>query len=80
MRLPLNCTVDYLSDFLSKDEASEVYRFLIEVYRIAGIGKLTFSDCHNLNSIIRLLPYSILQTHSSSDSDNVQPESDAYQG
>lgn len=34
MRLPLNCTVDYISDFLSKAEADELYRSLIDQYQI----------------------------------------------
>lgn len=34
MKLPLNCTVDYVSDFLSENEASALYRFLIEEYRV----------------------------------------------
>ena len=33
MRLPLNCTVDYISDFLTPDEAAELYRVLIDDYR-----------------------------------------------
>ncbi len=34
MRLPLNCSVDYLADFLSEEEAAELYRVLIDEYHI----------------------------------------------
>ena len=34
MRLPLHCTVDYLPDFLGEDEATALYRVLIEDYRL----------------------------------------------
>ena len=34
MRLPLNCTVDYISDFLNPDEAAELHRTLIDDYQI----------------------------------------------
>ncbi len=34
MRLPLNCTVDYINDFLTKAEAEELYALLINQYQI----------------------------------------------
>ena len=34
MKLPLNCTVDYIPDFLSKAEAEELYRLLIDEYHL----------------------------------------------
>lgn len=51
MRLPLNCTVDYISDFLTKEETAELYSLLINQYQIdkarilieAG-GKLITTD------------------------------------
>lgn len=33
-KLPLNCTVEYIADFLSADEANEIYNILIEQYRL----------------------------------------------
>lgn len=33
-RLPLDCTVDYYPDFLSKEEAADLYRTLIDDYRL----------------------------------------------
>ena len=33
-RLPLNCSVDYLSNFLSEDEAKALYKNLITEYHI----------------------------------------------
>ena len=51
MKLPLNCSVDYFADFLTQEEAAELYRVLIEEYEIdkarlvieAG-GKTTRTD------------------------------------
>lgn len=51
MKLPLNCTVDYISDFLSDKEASDLYSVLMDEYKIdqsqltinAG-GKLVKTD------------------------------------
>ncbi|AGC78297.1 2-oxoglutarate-Fe(II)-dependent oxygenase superfamily protein [Nonlabens dokdonensis] len=34
MKLPLNCTVDYISDFLSDEEAMQLYTNLIEEYKL----------------------------------------------
>lgn len=34
MRLPLNCTVDYFSDFLSEEESKELYTSLIDEYHL----------------------------------------------
>jgi alkylated DNA repair dioxygenase AlkB len=34
MKLPLNCIADYYHDFLSKEEAAELYQCLIDDYRI----------------------------------------------
>jgi alkylated DNA repair dioxygenase AlkB len=34
MKLPLNCKVDYLPDFINQEEANELYRILIDVYKI----------------------------------------------
>lgn len=34
MRLPLNCNVDYIVDFLTKGEAAELYHTLINEYHI----------------------------------------------
>ncbi len=34
MKLPLNCSVDYLPGFLGKEEADELYRSLIEDYHL----------------------------------------------
>tara|TARA_R110000772_G_scaffold232197_4_gene343527 strand:+ start:545 stop:1132 length:588 start_codon:yes stop_codon:yes gene_type:complete len=34
MRLPLNCSVDYLSSFLSEDEATALYQNLINEYHL----------------------------------------------
>ena len=34
MKLPLNCSVDYLSDFLNKQEALELYHILINEYHL----------------------------------------------
>lgn len=34
MRLPLNCTVDYINDFLTPTEAAELYTLLIGQYQI----------------------------------------------
>ncbi len=34
MKLPLNCSVDYFSGFLSQEEAAELYRVLIDEYEI----------------------------------------------
>ena len=34
MKLPLNCSVDYLSDFLNPEEAADLYQLLIEEYEI----------------------------------------------
>lgn len=51
MRLPLNCSVDYLQDFLSQEEAAELYALLIEQYQIdkarmirMAAGKLIKTD------------------------------------
>jgi hypothetical protein len=34
MNLPLNCTADYISDFLSDEDASELYSILINKYNL----------------------------------------------
>lgn len=34
MRLPLNCTVDYIEDFLSLEEAGNLYKLLVEQYAL----------------------------------------------
>lgn len=34
MKLPLNCEVEYISDFLNQEEANELYSTLIEDYKI----------------------------------------------
>lgn len=34
MKLPLNCTVDYIHDFISEEEANELYELLIHHYQI----------------------------------------------
>ncbi len=34
MKLPLNCTADYIPDFLSQTEADELYRILIDEYAL----------------------------------------------
>lgn len=34
MELPLNCTANYISDFLSNEEANELYSILITKYRL----------------------------------------------
>lgn len=34
MKLPLNCSVEYYPDFLTEEEAAELYRFLIEDYAL----------------------------------------------
>lgn len=34
MKLPINCTVDYINDFLSEDEANELYSILIDKYKL----------------------------------------------
>ncbi|OUS11981.1 hypothetical protein A9Q93_10740 [Nonlabens dokdonensis] len=34
MKLPLNCTVDYINDFLSNREAKQLYNTLIEEYKL----------------------------------------------
>jgi alkylated DNA repair dioxygenase AlkB len=34
MKLPLNCTVDYINDFLSDEEAHELYSILIDKYKL----------------------------------------------
>jgi len=34
MRLPLNCQVDYINDFLCEEEAAALYRTLIDEYHI----------------------------------------------
>lgn len=34
MKLPLECTVDYISDFLNDEEASELYSILINKYKV----------------------------------------------
>jgi AraC-like DNA-binding protein len=34
MKIPLNCSVDYLSDFLNKEESLELYQNLINEYRL----------------------------------------------
>lgn len=34
MKLPLNCSVDYLSDFLTAEEAGELYDTLIDEYKL----------------------------------------------
>ena len=34
MKLPLNCTVDYIPDFLSNEETEELYTLLINQYQI----------------------------------------------
>jgi len=34
MRLPLNCKVDYFSDFLNKEEAKKLYEILINKYHL----------------------------------------------
>lgn len=34
MRLPLNCKVDYINDFLTKTETEEIYSLLINQYQI----------------------------------------------
>lgn len=51
MRLPLNCTADYVADFLNKEQAAELYRHLIDDYRLDKTrltmevaGKLTVTD------------------------------------
>lgn len=55
MQLPINCTVDYLEGFLSKEEADELYHLLIGRYQIdqaqliiqAG-GKLIATDSYKI--------------------------------
>lgn len=51
MKLPINCEVEYISDFLTRDEAEELYNTLIEKYRIdesrlviAAGGKMIQTD------------------------------------
>jgi len=51
MRLPLNCTVDYIGDFLTQTEAEELYTLLISQYQIdkarlirEAAGKLIKTD------------------------------------
>jgi len=34
MRLPLNCTVDYIEDFLKPEESASLYELLIEKYKL----------------------------------------------
>ncbi len=34
MKLPINCNVDYLKDFLNQKESEELYRLLIDQYKI----------------------------------------------
>lgn len=34
MKLPLNCSVDYIADFLDQESAEELYRVLIEDYNL----------------------------------------------
>lgn len=34
MRLPLNCTVDYIEDFLKPEESASIYELLIEKYKL----------------------------------------------
>ncbi|MEX1384321.1 alpha-ketoglutarate-dependent dioxygenase AlkB [Lutibacter sp.] len=34
MKLPINCTVDYMNDFLNEEEASELYAILINKYKL----------------------------------------------
>lgn len=34
MKLPLNCTVHYIEDFLTAEEASELYQLLLDQYQI----------------------------------------------
>ncbi|SEL48835.1 2OG-Fe(II) oxygenase superfamily protein [Maribacter orientalis] len=34
MKLPLNCEVDYVADFLSEEESNELYTSLIENYKL----------------------------------------------
>ena len=55
MKLPLNCTVDYTSDFLSEEEANELYAVLIKQYKIdkanitiEAAGKLMKTDCFKI--------------------------------
>jgi len=51
MKLPINCTTDYISDFLSEKEAEELYSMLINNYKldksriiIQAAGKLITTD------------------------------------
>ena len=34
MKLPLNCTVNYINNFLSNEEAKQLYTNLIEEYKL----------------------------------------------
>jgi len=34
MKLPLNCAVEYFADFLTEEEAVELYRFLVDDYSL----------------------------------------------
>ncbi len=45
MKLPLNCTVEYINNFLSKSKAKNLYDELIEVYKIDQLKiKITTSE------------------------------------
>ena len=56
MRLPLNCSVEYISDFLSVEEANLLYTLLIETYHI---DKSKLSICFD-DKIIETDSYKIL--------------------
>jgi hypothetical protein len=55
MKLPLNCTVDYINDFLSKEETDELCAVLIKKYNIdkanitiEAAGKLIKTDAFKI--------------------------------
>ncbi|YCM45128.1 alpha-ketoglutarate-dependent dioxygenase AlkB [Verrucomicrobiaceae bacterium 227] len=54
-RLPLNCTIDYLADFLNPEEANELYRTLTEDYHldkeklvVEAAGKMVETDSYKI--------------------------------
>jgi alkylated DNA repair dioxygenase AlkB len=70
MKLPINCNVDYISNFLSKQEADTLYTLLIETYHIS---KEKLSNCIN-GKTIQTDSYKILFSTENLIKQNSHPE------
>ena len=70
MRLPINCSVEYISDFLSDEEANLLYTLLTETYHI---DKSKLSICFD-DKVIETDSYKILFSTEKLMQQNSHPE------